>query len=69
MAPYSPGFRTDFDVPALASVTGVLVIAAATKGGYPLWATGAVIFLYVLLLAVRRRNLSLARSSPLRDRR
>ena len=53
MAPYSLGFPTDFDVPALVSVAGVLVVAAATKGGYPLWAIGGMIFFYVLFLAVQ----------------
>lgn len=51
MAPHSLGFPTDFDVPALVSVAGVLVVAAATKGGYPLWAIGGMIVLYVLYLA------------------
>jgi|RhiMetdeSRZDD1v2_1073273.scaffolds.fasta_scaffold759011_2 hypothetical protein len=58
MAPYFLGVPTDFDVPALASVAGVLVVAAATKGGYPLWAIGGMAFLYVLYLAVRCTNLS-----------
>ena len=50
MAPYSLGFPTNLDVPALVSVAGLLVVAAATKGGYPLWSLGGMIFLYVLWL-------------------
>jgi hypothetical protein len=45
----------------LVSVAGVLVVAAATKGGYPLWAIGGMAFLYVLYLAVRCTNLSRVR--------
>ena len=66
LAPYSPGSPTDFDVPALVAVAGVLVIAAATKGGYPLWAIGGMVFLYVLSLAIQRKNLSRARLFPAR---
>jgi hypothetical protein len=66
LASYSPGSPTDFDVPALVAVAGVLVIAAATKGGYPLWAIGGTVFLYVLSLAIRRTNLSRARLFPAR---
>jgi hypothetical protein len=58
MAPYFLGFPTDFGIPAPVSVAGVLVVAAATKGGYPLWAIGGMIFFYVLYLAVRCTNLS-----------
>jgi hypothetical protein len=68
LAPYSPGSPIDFDVPAFVAVAGVLVIAAATKGGYAPWAIGGMVFLYVLSLAIRRTNLSRARSSPLGDR-
>lgn len=67
LAPYSPGSPIDFDVPALVAVAGVLVIAAATKGGYLLWAVGGMALLYVLSLAIRRTNLS-ARLFPARRR-
>ena len=66
MAPYSLVFPTDLDVPALALVAGVLVVAAATKGGYPLWAIGGMIALYVLYIAIRCANL---RSTRLRGSR
>ncbi len=66
MAPYSLGFPTNLDVPALVSVAGVLVVAAATKGGYPLWSLGGMIFLYVLFLAVRFTSLSRAPPFPAR---
>jgi hypothetical protein len=69
MAPYSLGVPTDFDVPALVSVAGVLVVAAATKGGYPLWAIGGMTFLYVLYLAYGVRTCHELVSSPLGGRR
>jgi hypothetical protein len=53
LARYSLGVPTDFEVPALVSVAGVLVVAAATKGGYPLWAIGGMTLLYVLYAAAR----------------
>lgn len=67
LAPHSPGSPIDFDVPALVAVTGLLIIAAATKGGYPLWAIGGAAFLYVLSLTLRRASLS-ARLFPARRR-
>jgi hypothetical protein len=69
MAPYSLRFPTNFDVPAHVSVAGILVVAAATKGGYPLWSLGGMIFLYVLCLAVRCTNVSRAPLSRPGDRR
>ena len=40
MARYSLSLPTDFEVPALASVGGLLVAIALTKGGHALWAIG-----------------------------
>ena len=64
MAPASP---TDLDVPAVVVVAGVMVAAAAAKGGYPLWVTGVMISVYVLYLTIRRMNMS--RIRPLLARR
>ena len=69
MAPYSLRFPANFDVPAHVSVAGVLVVAAATKGGYPLWSLGGMFFLYVLCLAVRCTSVSRTPLSRLVDRR
>jgi hypothetical protein len=66
LEPYSAGSPTDFDVPALVAVAGVLVVAAATKVGYPLWAIGGMVFLYVLSLGDTAHEPG---PSPLGDRR
>ena len=53
MARYSLSLPTDFEVPALLSVGGLLVAIALTKGGYALWAVGGMVFLYGLHLATQ----------------
>ena len=67
MAEFSPRVLTNFEVPALVTVAVVLVVAAATKGGYPLWAIGAITSLYVLYAVVGWANRSRAalRVSPI----
>jgi hypothetical protein len=50
---------TNFEIPALVSVCGLLVVTALTKGGYPLLAASGMICLYVLyyvLHAFQRRS-------------
>jgi hypothetical protein len=46
MARYSLSLPTDFELPALISVGGLLVAITLTKGGYALWAVGGMVFLY-----------------------
>jgi hypothetical protein len=53
MARYTLSRLTDFEVPALLSVIGLLIAMAATKAGYALWSVGAVTVLYCLHLAAR----------------
>jgi hypothetical protein len=53
MARYSLSLPTDFDVPALLSVGGLLVAITLTKGGYALWAAGGMVSLYGLHLAAQ----------------
>jgi hypothetical protein len=53
MARYSLGLPTDFEVPALLSVGGLLVAITLAKGGYELWAAGGMVFLYGLYLATQ----------------
>ena len=53
MARYSLSLPTDFEVPALLSVGGLLVAIALAKGGYELWAVGGMVFLYGLHLATQ----------------
>ena len=53
MARYPLRRLTDFEVPALLSVIGLLIAMAATKAGYALWSVGAVTVLYCLHLAAR----------------
>ena len=45
---YLKNVRISLDVPALAAVVGVLLVAALTKGGHPGWGVGGVLALYVL---------------------
>ncbi len=66
MAPYSLGSPTNLEVPALVSVAGLLVVAGATKVGYPLWSLGGMIFLYVLCLGGAITSLSRAPLFPAR---
>jgi hypothetical protein len=44
MARYSLSLPTDFEVPALLSLGGLLVAITLTKGGYALWAVGGMVF-------------------------
>jgi hypothetical protein len=53
MARYSLSLPTDFEVPAVLSVGGLLVAIALAKGGYELWAVGGMVFLYGLHLAAQ----------------
>ena len=53
MARYTLSRLTDFEVPALLSVIGLLIAMAATKAGYALWSVGVVTLLYCLHLAAR----------------
>jgi hypothetical protein len=53
MAQYAVSAPATFEIPALVSVCGLLVVAALTKGGYPLWAASGMICLYVLYSALR----------------
>ena len=54
---YLKNVRISLDVPALAAVVGVLLVAALTKGGHPGWGVGGVLALYVLCaLYVAIRN-------------
>jgi hypothetical protein len=53
MARYSLNFPTDYEVPALLSVSGLLIAITLAKGGYALWAIGGMLFLYMLCLAVQ----------------
>jgi hypothetical protein len=53
MARYSLSLPTDFEVPALLSVGGLLVAITLAKGGYELWAVGGMVFLYGLHLAAQ----------------
>jgi hypothetical protein len=53
MARYSLSLPTDFEVPALLLVGGLLVAITLTKGGYALWAVGGVVFLYGLYLTAQ----------------
>jgi hypothetical protein len=53
MAQYAVSAPATFEISALVSVCGLLVVAALTKGGYSLWAAGGMICLYVLYSAVR----------------
>ena len=67
MARYSLSLPTDFEVPALASVGGLLVAIALTKGGHALWAIGGTALLYGMHLAVQcaKRSANCASASRL----
>ena len=71
MARYSLSLPTDFEVPALLSVGGLLVAITLTRVGYALWAIGAMAFLYGLYLAAQclrpGTNSTSARSSGAAD--
>jgi hypothetical protein len=55
---YLRNVQVSLDVPAPVAVTGVLFVAALTKGGHPGWGVGGVLALYVLCaLHVAIRNL------------
>jgi hypothetical protein len=66
MARYSLSLPTDFEVPALLSVGGLLVAITLTKGGYALWAVGGIVFLYGLYLTAQCVRPS-ASSTPARS--
>jgi hypothetical protein len=54
---YLRNVQVSLDVPAPVAVTGVLFVAALTKGGHPGWGVGGVLALYVLCaLYVAIRN-------------
>ena len=53
MVQHSKDVGVDFEVPAPVVVYGILVVAALTKEGYPEWAIGGLIFLYVLYQAIQ----------------
>jgi hypothetical protein len=53
MARYSLSLPTNFEVPALALVGGLLVAITLTKGGHALWAIGGMALLYGIHLAVQ----------------
>jgi hypothetical protein len=53
MGRYSLSLPTDHKVPALLSVSGILIAITLAKGGYGLWAIGGMLFLYLLYLAVQ----------------
>jgi hypothetical protein len=53
MARYSLNLPTDFEVPALLSVGGLLVAITLAKSGYELWAVGGMVLLYGLYLAAQ----------------
>ena len=42
-----------YEVPALLSVSGILIAITLAKGGYALWVIGGMPFLYVLYLATQ----------------
>jgi hypothetical protein len=45
--------QVDFEIPAPVAVCGVLFAAALSKGGYPGWAIGGLICLYMLYLTMQ----------------
>jgi hypothetical protein len=63
MARYSLSLPTDFEVPALLLVGGLLVAITLAKGGYELWAVGGMGLLYGFYLAAQ--CLKLGTRSPI----
>jgi hypothetical protein len=53
MARYSLNLPTNFEVPALASVGGLLVAITLAKGDHALWAIGGMTVLYGIHLAAQ----------------